>query len=95
MFTPAQLGAVVHGMLPGRKRKGPRHVGEGAKRAAVRLQQHRDQQAARVAPALYAMEGKRWLIADARVERWIRKGRELDKAPGHIRAMAREVGMRK
>ena len=71
-----------------------RRMGKGAKLAAVREHEHREKQAARVAPAIYVLGGSRWLISDNRQERWIRKGRSLDKAPRHIQEMAREVGMR-
>lgn len=93
MFTPAQVSQFVASLTPGRTRY-KRQPGQGQKRAAVRLDQHRKQQAARVAPALMALEAKRWLIADARVDRWqtANPTKMLKAAPGHIQAMAKETG---
>jgi hypothetical protein len=66
--------------------------GEGQKRAAVRLEAHREKQAARVEPAIGPMRRARKAWAAKRVDRWRRNQEGIDSAaPGHIRAMAGEA----
>lgn len=66
--------------------------GAGAKRAAVREQQHRQHQAARVAPALPAFAGRRADLARKRVRRRDENHPDmtLADAPTHIKRMTRE-----
>jgi hypothetical protein len=95
MFRRFQLGGNASAMPEiFRKQFSPerRHIGEGQKRAAVREKQHRDQQAARVAPALPALAEKRARIARKRAERWFFNHPDQRFVPGHIRQMKREIG---
>lgn len=68
-------------------------IGPGQERAAARLQAHREKQAARVAPALEALAGKRRAWAYRRSLRWAGSNPDLfiqEDAPGHIWQMAKE-----
>lgn len=70
----------------------PRHIGDGQKRAVVREHQHRQHQAARVAPALPAFADRRADLARKRVRRWDENHPDLTlaDAPTHIKRMTRE-----
>jgi hypothetical protein len=77
-------------------RVNPRHIGEGQKRATVRLAQHRKQQADRTAPALPAFQAARAEIARKRAQRFSRNSKlPLSEAAGHIKAMSREQAIRR
>jgi hypothetical protein len=64
----------------------------GAERCRVFVENHRDQQAARVAPALPVLAEKRQAIALKRANRWFGKHNDPRKAPRHILEMAAETG---
>lgn len=62
-----------------------RHVGEGQKRAAQRLHEHREKQAARVEPALADLAEKRAAMVNRRFQRWtLNVDMECD-APGSLK----------
>lgn len=69
------------------KRPYVRKPGAGTERSAVRLAVHASKQAARVAPAIAALRGRRAEHVLKRVRRWQKAhGRlNLDDAPSHIK----------
>jgi hypothetical protein len=66
-----------------------RRLGKGAKLAIIRGHAHRQFQAARVEPAMFALKQRRRSVSETRVARWCAShlAQDLSTAPRHIRLM--------